>query len=125
MAGYQSATQVMRGGRIVWRNAALRNLLEGDGGPVGRELRRRTTAIVSIAKVKASGRPGPRVITGQFRAGITSVVSRDGGGMYGAIGTNAVQARALELGHPRWPPGVKYPTFGPALEEAKRKGIVH
>lgn len=76
-------------------------------------------------KAKASGRPGPRAITGDYRRSITRerIV---GPGLTGwIIGTNAPQARRLEFGFVgidalgrvySQPP---YPHFGPALDELR------
>ena len=53
----------------------------------------------SIVRGNASGRPGPRVITSDFRRSIVGQAARVGGGtIAGQIGTNAPQARRLEYG---------------------------
>lgn len=49
-------------------------------------------------KGKASGRPGPNVITGQYRRSITTEYSGSGETAEAKVGTNAVQARRLEFG---------------------------
>ncbi len=46
----------------------------------------------------ASGRPGPRVITGQYRASWRSDVHRMGPVIVAEVGTNAPQGRRLEFG---------------------------
>lgn len=51
-----------------------------------------------IVKGNASGRPGPNVITGQFRAGIRSDVAVSANLVQGQIGSNAPQAARLEYG---------------------------
>jgi hypothetical protein len=35
-----------------------------------------------------------------------------------------VYARAVELGHPRWKPGVKYPYLGPAASNLQSNGTL-
>ena len=65
---------------------------------VRRRMRRVGTAGVARIRQNASGRPGPNVITGQYRA---SWNSETRGIPYGAectIGTNAPQGRRLEFG---------------------------
>jgi hypothetical protein len=45
----------------------------------------------------------------------TSSVQQGFTGMYAVeVSATMVYARAVELGHPRWKPGVKYPYLGPA-----------
>lgn len=76
----------------------------------------------------SSGRPGPNVVTGAHRAGIrtegpTRVAGASGIGWQSRIFPTSAQARALEEGHPRWKPGVKYPYAAPAVEWARRGPI--
>ena len=47
----------------------------------------------------ASGRPGPRAITGDYRRSITLEMSTMGGDVAAIIGTVAPQARRLEYGY--------------------------
>lgn len=74
------------------------------------------------AKANASGRPGPRAITGHLRRSINASTSIEGSAAVSRIGSNAVQARRLELGftgtdsigrHYNQPP---YPYLSPALD---------
>lgn len=83
----------------------------------------------SIVRGKASGRPGPRVITGAYRRSINGQVQRTPGGARGVIGTNAPQAARLEYGFSgadrlgrvyRQPP---YPHFQPALPEIEKFAV--
>ena len=53
---------------------------------------------VAAAKVNASGRPGPNVVTDQFRSGIDGRTARTGDGWVGAYGSDAAQAWRLEAG---------------------------
>ncbi|AKZ60833.1 PCQ3_46 (plasmid) [Streptomyces ambofaciens ATCC 23877] len=68
------------------------------GDTIERRVRRVGSAGVARIRANASGRPGPNVITGQYRASWRAVTS---GIPYGAectIGTNAPQGRRLEFG---------------------------
>lgn len=71
---------------------------------------------------KASGRPGPRAPTGDYRRSITLSVVRAGRMSIAEVGTNRPQGRRLEFGFVgedslgrryNQPP---YPHFGPALD---------
>ncbi|WP_442815172.1 hypothetical protein [Streptomyces sp. NBC_01298] len=71
---------------------------------------------------RASGRPGPRVITGRYRASWQSEVTAAGTVFVAQIGSNAPQARRLEYGFVgtdslgrryAQPP---FPHVGPAVE---------
>lgn len=71
-------------------------------------------------KENSSGRPGPNVQSGAHRRGIiTQGPMRSGSGWEARIGPTMVYSRALELGHPRWKSGAKYPYAGPAIEWAR------
>lgn len=83
-----------------------------------RVTRHHTMLLETRIKANASGRPGPRVITGNYRRSWTS---RFAGGV-GIVGTNAPQARRLEYGFTgadslgrvyNQPP---FPHVGPAVE---------
>jgi hypothetical protein len=52
----------------------------------------------SIVRGNASGRPGPRVRTGDFRRSIIGDAERAGPVILGQIGTNAAQGPRLEFG---------------------------
>ncbi|MEV6942992.1 HK97 gp10 family phage protein [Streptomyces sp. NPDC051172] len=80
------------------------------------------TLVVQVQR-NASGRPGPRVITGKYRASWQSDVHRAGTVIVAEVGTNAPQGRRLEFGfvgvdslgrHYNQPP---YPHLGPAVEQ--------
>lgn len=83
-------------------------------------------AVERQAKVNASGRPGPNVQTGNLRRSITtSAVTQGFQGMYAVdVSATMVYARAVELGHPRWKPGVKYPYLGPAASNLQSNGTL-
>lgn len=85
-------------------------------------MRHGAKALVVQAQRNASGRPGPRVITGQYRASWQAEVHRAGPIVVGEVGTRAPQARRLEFGfvgvdslgrHYSQPP---YPHLGPAVD---------
>jgi hypothetical protein len=87
---------------------------------------RRTGALLQTrVRANASGRPGPRAQTGDYRRSINMQMMRDESGNVSAVvGTNSAQGRRLEFGF--WgkvdslgrlfhqPP---YPHFEPALEQ--------
>ena len=83
-------------------------------------------AVERQAKVNASGRPGPNVQTGNLRRSITtSAVQKGFDGTYAVdVSATMVYARAVELGHPRWKPGVKYPYLGPAARNLQSNGTL-
>lgn len=73
-------------------------------------------------KAAASGRPGPRVITGDYRRSITLEMATVDGRVAAIVGTSAPQGRRLEFGFVgndslgrsyHQPP---FPHFGPPLE---------
>jgi hypothetical protein len=69
-----------------------------DGETIERRMRHVGAVGVARIRANASGRPGPNVITGQYRA---SWRAESHGIPYGAectIGTNAPQGRRLEFG---------------------------
>lgn len=76
----------------------------------------------TAVQANASGRPGPRAITGDYRRSIATHAGYDGGSVFADVGTNKAQGRRLEFGFfgkdslgrrfrqaPR-------PHFGPALD---------
>lgn len=77
-------------------------------------------------RARASGRPGPRRQTGDYRRGISAQTTQIAPGVWQAVvGTNSPQARRLEQGfvgadslgrHYRQAP---LPHFGPALDETE------
>lgn len=83
-------------------------------------------AVERQAKINASGRPGPNVRTGNLRRSITTRNPQKGfGGLYSLeVAATMVYARALEFGHPRWKPGVKYPYLGPAAKKLSDSGAL-
>lgn len=84
-----------------------------------------TALIMAQVKANASGRPGPRAITGEYRRSINMDIRRGALGTVGVVGTNAAQGRRLELGFSgtdsmgrsyNQPP---FPHFGPAVDKYK------
>ena len=84
-------------------------------------------AVERQAKQNASGRPGPNVRTGNLRRSITTSMPIKGFGESYSVVVSAtmVYARAVELGHPRWKPGVKYPYLGPAARNLSANGTLN
>lgn len=74
---------------------------------------------------RASGRPGPRVITGNYRGSIEMRLISQGFITAAVIGTDAPQGRRLELGFSgtdslgRNYDQSPFPHFGPAFDEVK------
>lgn len=83
-------------------------------------------AVERQAKTNASGRPGPNVQTGNLRRSITTSEPQKGfGGLYTVeVSATMVYSRAVEFGHPRWKPGVKYPYLGPAAQKLSSNGTL-
>lgn len=95
--------------RITFYGDALKQLLEGEDGPVAKDLAKRAVRVEAAAKRLAPVR------TGRLRASITHQISRDERGLLAVVGTNVVYAPFVELGtfrmHGR-------PFLRPALREA-------
>lgn len=78
--------------RIVFDSAALGQLLNGDQGPVAKDLLRRTIRVESAA---IRGCP---VDTGRLRSSVTHQVQQDGKGLVGIVGTDVDYAPHVEFG---------------------------
>lgn len=61
-------------------------------------LRHEGTLLQSLIQMNATGRPGPNVITGRYRASWRVVSARIAGGAQVTVGTEAPQGRRLEWG---------------------------
>lgn len=91
---------------------------------VTRVIRHHGRLLQTRVKARASGRPGPNVVTGDYRRSIAfQLRSQFGDTVSGVVGTNSPQGRRLEFGfvgadslgrHYDQPP---YPHFGPAFDE--------
>lgn len=74
-------------------------------------------------KANAAGRPGPRMVTGDYNRSIGLTVGRDGGAIAARVGTTRPQGRRLEFGfhgtdsRGRTYNQAPYPHFGPALDK--------
>jgi hypothetical protein len=69
--------------------------------------------------------PGPNVRTGSLRDGIK--YEGQPKGLFGyevQVGSTTIYSRAVELGHPRWKSGAKYPFFWPAIQKLKADGTI-
>ena len=81
-------------------------------------------AVERQAKMNASGRPGPNVQTGNLRRSLTTKAQKGFDSYEAEVSATMVYARAVELGHPRWKPGVKYPYLGPAANNLSDNGTL-
>ncbi|GHE15315.1 HK97 gp10 family phage protein [Streptomyces alanosinicus] len=119
----QLAATLSRGGKTVLSAADL-------------AMRHSAKALVDQVQRNASGRPGPRVITGRYRASWQSDVHRAGPVIVAEVGTRAPQGRRLEFGfvgvdslgrHYAQRPfphlGPTVGTFGPLLVRELEKAI--
>ncbi|MFF0741523.1 HK97 gp10 family phage protein [Streptomyces sp. NPDC004111] len=61
-------------------------------------MRHHAQTLVQQVQRNASGRPGPRVVTGRYRASWRSEVHRAAAVIVGEVGTPAPQAHRLEFG---------------------------
>lgn len=84
--------------RFHFNVAGLAKLTHGQDGAVAKDLGRRAIRIESVAKQNATGRPGPKVVTGRLRISITWRLGVDALGVYADIGSAVVYARRIELG---------------------------
>ena len=84
-------------------------------------------AVERQARLNASGRPGPNVRTGELRRHITAQTPKKGfnGNYIAEVQSTMIYARAVELGHPNWKPGVKYPYLGPAARNLSTNGTLN
>lgn len=80
----------------------------------------------TAVRANASGRPGPRAITGRYRRSINLQMQVKGGDVEASVGTNAPQGPRLELGfvgrdslnrYYNQPP---FPHFGPAIDKYEK-----
>lgn len=92
--------------------------------------RRYGQLMLTAVKGRASGRPGPRMITGDYNRSITLIITATAGSISASIGTNSPQGPRLEYGfasgispqggvdilgrHFEQPP---FPHFGPAFDQ--------
>lgn len=93
------------------------------GGPVKGLLTKAAIMLERRAKEKASGRPGPRVVTGRLRASITHELDAKPVPMWAKVGSDVKYAPFVEFGHLSRG-GTKvpaYPFLTPALEELKEE----
>jgi hypothetical protein len=92
-------------------------------------VRHHTQLLNTRVKARASGRPGPRVITGDYRRSLVWNVRQFGPSVVGQVGTNNPQGRRLEYGFTgvdalgRYYDQPPFPHFGPALDETQAQFI--
>jgi hypothetical protein len=107
--------------------AEVAKLLKDVSPGVERAMNRTTQQYGSLlrtrVRARASGRPGPRVVTGDYRRSIGLQMTRERGAYTAVVGTNSVQGRRLEFGFVgadslgRNYAQAPLPHFQPALDE--------
>lgn len=94
----------------------LNQLLFSPSGPVARDMFQRGIRVQSMAKVNASGRPGPNVRTGLLRSSIrTTEPNVDQLSIYVDVGSDVYYSSYVEKGTDRAP---AYPYLRPAIPAA-------
>ena len=113
-------------GKVVWNEAAFRQLTRTRLGPVGRDLERRAIRVTQRMKQNASGRPGPNIRTGTLINAIALLqVGEDGDGLFADVGTfkNRVFKRGWDysrlLEDPTYGSAARYPYMVRALEAGR------
>lgn len=113
---------------VIGANAVEKDFREASlraGAEAYHVTRMYTQLLNTKVKAHASGRPGPRAPTGDYRRSITWEVERHADESVGIVGTTRPQGRRLELGyegvdslgrHYHQPP---FPHFRPALSEVE------
>ena len=94
---------------------AIDSLLKSPGSDVAKELSRFGTRVETQAKINASGRPGPNVVTGRLRASIGWRLEY-GGDIALLVGFGAYYGIYLEKGYSRGGTYVHYPFLEPAIK---------
>ena len=95
------------------------------GAKAHRLVRHFGTLLQTKVKANASGRPGPRAPTGDYRRSIALSLGVSRGGVEATVGTNRPQARRLEFGFKGTDAAGRsynqpaYPHFGPAVDELR------
>jgi phage gpG-like protein len=94
----------------------MRAFLTGENSAIAKDLALRAIKVEETAKMNATGRPGPNVITGRLRGSITWRLGVDALSMYADIGTNVEYALYVEMGTSR---SQAYPFLVPALDSGR------
>lgn len=106
-------------------DAQERRVQQAMGRGMGRAMLRGQ----AVVRGRASGRPGPRVVTGDYRRSIVGDWAVVGGQVHGQVGTNAAQGPRLENGFVgpdvlgrvfNQPP---FPHFGPSEPEIQAASV--
>lgn len=105
---------------------ALRAAPGSVNAQIGLVTARYTQLLRTRVRARASGRPGPRRQTGDYRRDINGETFQIAPGVWrGTVGTNSPQGRRLEQGFigtdslGRFYSQPPYPHFGPALDETE------
>jgi len=89
-----------------------------------RGLMRASVATAETIRQHCEGRPGPEIVSGTLHGSIKpEQVRTTGPGRYDVrviVDDVPGRVRALELGHPDWAPGTKYPFIQPGLREMRQ-----
>jgi HK97 gp10 family phage protein len=96
--------------RIVFDQAALRQLFQSADGPVGKDLARRAIRVEARAKQLCP------VDTGRLRSSITHELATQGGQLSARIGTDVDYGKHVELGTAR---AAAQPFLRPGLDAAR------
>ncbi len=91
------------------------------GDSVRKALTKAAIIVQNQAKINASGRPGPRVVSNTLRGTIHYKLDAAPIPLWAAVVAPALYAAPVEFGSSRWPSGVKYPFLYPALEQSHDK----
>lgn len=100
----------------------LATLASAIGGAIHETTKLFNAELQAQVQRNASGRPGPNVITGDYRRSINRITRRTATGSVGIVGTNKPQGARLEFGFQgtdslgRNYNQLPYPHFGPALD---------
>jgi hypothetical protein len=78
--------------------AALEAAARKVGPTFARTVRHEAALLSAVIQLNATGRPGPNVITGRYRASWRTEVRTVPGGGQATVGTDAVQGPRLEWG---------------------------
>ncbi|MER5302126.1 hypothetical protein ABT039_22085 [Streptomyces lasiicapitis] len=77
---------------------ALESAADSVGPATAAAVRREAMMLRTLIQAAATGRPGPNVITGRYRASWHTQIHPRTHGAHAVVGTFAPQARRLELG---------------------------
>jgi hypothetical protein len=125
---------------VIWDIPALDLYFRSPFSAVGGRLAEIGVAIESSAKLHASGRPGPNVVSGRLRSSIHFVLGEDFLSLFVDIGPSVYYGGYVERGHPNTAHGYTkadgsygyvsdrptraYPFMKPAYDDAVASGLI-